>query len=79
MTIFERRGMIMIKMKSVTGLVIGTLLAGNVAYADFGDAVVGGIVGGAVGSVITNEVYNSHRSRPTSTTHHYNKEKICST
>jgi len=52
----------MIKRRRVVTLVIGTLLIGNVAYANFGDAVVGGVVGGAVGSVITNEVYNSNRS-----------------
>jgi peptidoglycan hydrolase-like protein with peptidoglycan-binding domain len=57
----------MIRLKHVNGLVLGTLLAGNVAYADFGDAVVGGLVGGAVGSVITNEVYNSNRSESTTT------------
>jgi len=53
----------MIKIKSVAGLVMGSLLLGNVAHADFGDALVGGVVGGAVGSVITNE-YNRDRSRP---------------
>lgn len=52
----------MIKGRKIAGLVMGSLLIGNVAYADFGDAVVGGLVGGAVGSVITNEVYNSNRS-----------------
>jgi len=55
----------MIKIKSVAGLVMGFLLLGNVAHADFGDAVVGGLVGGAVGSVITNEVYNKNRSQST--------------
>ena len=54
----------MIKIKSIAGLVLGSLLLGNVAHADFGDAVVGGLVGGAVGSVITNEVYNKNRSQP---------------
>jgi peptidoglycan hydrolase-like protein with peptidoglycan-binding domain len=59
-----------------TFLIVGTLLAGNVAYADFGDAVVGGIVGGAVGSVITNEVYNSNRhSNPPQTRHHYKSKR----
>jgi peptidoglycan hydrolase-like protein with peptidoglycan-binding domain len=46
------------KIKSLSLLTAGVLLTGNVAYAGFGDAVVGGVVGGAVGSVITNEVYN---------------------
>ncbi len=50
--------------KSVAGLLIGSLLVGNVAHADFGDAVVGGLVGGAVGSVITNEVYKSNQPKP---------------
>lgn len=47
--------------KSVTGLLMGSLLVVNVAHAGFGDAVVGGLVGGAVGSVITNEVYKSNQ------------------
>jgi peptidoglycan hydrolase-like protein with peptidoglycan-binding domain len=67
----------MIRLKHLNGLVLGTLLAGNVAYADFGDAVVGGLVGGAVGSVITNEVYNSNRSESTTThrRHHKSTQK----
>ncbi len=69
----------MMNYKNVAGLVIGSLLLGNVAYADFGDAVVGGLVGGAVGSVITNEVYNSNRhSAPPPAQHrpkkHYKKK-----
>lgn len=52
------------KINNIAGLLMGTLLAGNVAHADFGDAVVGGLVGGAVGSVITNEVYRSNAPQP---------------
>lgn len=63
-------------MKKISVLTVGTLLAMNVAHADFGDAVVGGIVGGAVGSVITNEVYNSNRhSSPPPAQHHYKSTK----
>jgi len=68
----------MTKIKGVAGLVMGSLLVGNVAYADFGDAVVGGLVGGAVGSVITNEVYNSNRARQAprrTSTRHYRPVK----
>ena len=54
----------MIKIKSIAGLIVGSLLLGNVSHADFGDALVGGVVGGAVGSVITNEVYKSNRAEP---------------
>jgi hypothetical protein len=53
----------MFKRKSLGLLLVGSLLTGNVAYASFGDAVVGGVVGGVVGSVITNEVYNKQRPR----------------
>ena len=49
------------KVKQLSVIAASTLLIGNIAYADFGDAVVGGIVGGAVGSVITNEVYQSKK------------------
>jgi len=61
---------IMITVKHLNGLILGTLLAGNIAYANFGDAVAGGLIGGAVGSVITNEVYNNNRSSTTNTHHH---------
>jgi peptidoglycan hydrolase-like protein with peptidoglycan-binding domain len=54
----------MIKVKNVSALVMGTLLAGSVAHADFADGLVGGLVGGAVGSVITNEVYNANKPAP---------------
>ena len=66
----------MFNMKKISVLTVGSLLAVNVAYADFGDAVVGGLVGGAVGSVITNEVYNSNRasSHPPAQ-HHYRSTK----
>ena len=50
--------------KNMAGLVLGSLLIGNVAYADFADGLVGGIVGGAVGSVITNEVYKANSPQP---------------
>ncbi|WP_373029530.1 peptidoglycan-binding protein [Sulfurovum sp.] len=52
------------KTKSVAGLLMGSLLVGNVAHADFADGLVGGLVGGAVGSVITNEVYKSNAPKP---------------
>ncbi len=42
----------------------GSLLVSGIAYADFGDALIGGVVGGAVGSVITNEVYRSNEPAP---------------
>ncbi len=54
----------MMKMKNLTGMLIGSLLMVNVAQADFADGLVGGLVGGAVGSVITNEVYNSNKPAP---------------
>jgi len=54
----------MIKVKNVSGLVMGMLLASSVAHADFADGLVGGLVGGAVGSVITNEVYNANKPAP---------------
>ncbi len=63
------------KIKSVAGLVMGSLLLGNVAHADFGDALVGGVVGGAVGSVITNEVYKSNRSEPAPARQHRSTKK----
>lgn len=53
----------MFKKNSLAVFVMGTLLTGNVAYASFGDALVGGVVGGVVGSVITNEVYHKKRVR----------------
>ena len=56
------------KTKSVAGLLMGSLLVGNVAHADFADGLVGGLVGGAVGSVITNEVYKSNEPQPAATT-----------
>jgi peptidoglycan hydrolase-like protein with peptidoglycan-binding domain len=49
--------------RELSVLVSSILMISNVAYADFGDAVVGGVVGGAVGSVITNEVYNKNRQQ----------------
>lgn len=54
----------MIKVKNVSALLMGTLLVGSVAHADFADGLVGGLVGGAVGSVITNEVYNANKPAP---------------
>jgi len=51
----------MISKKSAIILLAGSLLTGNIAYASFGDALVGGVVGGVVGSVVTNEVYRSKR------------------
>lgn len=51
------------KVKQLSVLAASAILIGNVAYADFGDAVVGGVVGGAVGSVITNEVYNKNNKQ----------------
>ena len=53
--------------KKSAGIVLAglLLLTGNVAYASFGDAVVGGVVGGVVGSVITNEVYRNNRRHRT--------------
>ncbi len=54
----------MIKVKNISTLVMGSLLIGNVAHADFADGLVGGLVGGAVGSVITNEVYNANKPAP---------------
>ncbi len=55
------------KINSMAGLLMGSLLVGNVAHADFGDALVGGLVGGAVGSVITNEIYDANRPKETAT------------
>ncbi|WP_373034162.1 peptidoglycan-binding protein, partial [Sulfurovum sp.] len=52
------------KINSVSSLLMGSLLVGNIAYADFADGLVGGLVGGAVGSVITNEVYKSNQPQP---------------
>ncbi len=51
----------MLKKKGAVLLLAGSLLTGNIAYASFGDAVVGGVVGGVVGSVITNEIYRGKR------------------
>jgi peptidoglycan hydrolase-like protein with peptidoglycan-binding domain len=50
--------------KNIAGLVLGSMLIGNVVHADFADGLVGGIVGGAVGSVITNEVYKANSPQP---------------
>ncbi len=56
----------MLRKKSAVVLLAGSLLlTGNMAYASFGDAVVGGVVGGVVGSVITNEVYRNNRRHRT--------------
>ena len=57
--------MMMLSRKSAAILLAGSLLTGNIAYASFGDAVVGGVVGGVVGSVITNEIYRNKRSHRT--------------
>ncbi|WP_154806484.1 peptidoglycan-binding domain-containing protein [Sulfurovum lithotrophicum] len=67
----------MFSMKKISISAVSTLLAVNVAYANFGDAVVGGMVGGAVGSVITNEVYNSNRAsnRPPAQRHYKSKKR----
>ena len=56
------------KTKNIAVLLMGSLLVGNVAHADFVDGLVGGVVGGAVGSVITNEVYKSNQPQPAATT-----------
>ena len=63
----------MIGKKSAIVVLAAAVLSGNVAYASFGDAVVGGIVGGVVGSVITNEVY--HGKRRHTTRKRYKKRK----
>jgi len=52
-----------LRKKGAAVLLAGSLLTGNVAYAGFGDALVGGVVGGVVGSVITNEVYRNKHKR----------------
>ena len=67
----------MFTIKKLSVLAISAFVTVNVAYADFGDAVVGGLVGGAVGSVITNEVYNSnrHTSHPPPAQHHSKSTK----
>lgn len=52
------------KRTNISALLMGSLLIGNVAHADFADGLVGGIVGGAVGSVITNEVYKANEPKP---------------
>jgi peptidoglycan hydrolase-like protein with peptidoglycan-binding domain len=57
----------MIKIKSLPIILSSSLLLSGIAYANFGDALVGGAVGGAVGSVITNEVYHSNRNKSTRT------------
>ena len=54
----------MVKMRSLSMILSGSLLVSGIAYADFGDALIGGVVGGAVGSVITNEVYKSNEPQP---------------
>lgn len=54
----------MVKMRSLSMVLSGSLLVSGIAYADFGDALIGGVVGGAVGSVITNEVYRSNEPQP---------------
>ncbi len=68
----------MSKKRSLSMLLTGSLLVSGIAYADFGDALVGGVVGGAVGSIITNEVYNSNRqsqsTQPRSTQRTYKKK-----
>lgn len=65
MSIFKKKGAVL--------LVTGSLLTGNVAYAGFGDSLVGGVVGGVVGSVITNEAYkhrhSTHRTHRSHRTH----------
>ncbi len=61
----------MLKRNGLAVLLAGSLLTGNVAYASFGDAVVGGVVGGVVGSVITNEIY--HKKRPKRKVHRAKK------
>jgi len=72
----DREGEIaMLRKKSAIVLLIGSLLTGNIAYASFGDAVVGGIVGGVVGSVITNEVYHGKRKHRTVRRHRAHKKK----
>jgi len=55
--------------KSYSLILPGLFLTGNMLYANFGDALVGGVVGGAVGSIITNEVYHSNDDRGTHSTH----------
>lgn len=54
----------MVKIKSISGVLMGSLVIGSVAYADFSDGLVGGLVGGAVGSVITNEIYDANKPAP---------------
>jgi len=66
--------MMMKKTRSVAGLLMGSLLVGNVAHADFADGLVGGLVGGAVGSVITNEVYKGNEPKPAATTTNQQKQ-----
>lgn len=65
----------MMRMKNLAAMVIGSLLVGNVAQADFADGLVGGLVGGAVGSVITNEVYNSNKPAPAPAQQHHRSTK----
>jgi len=55
----------MLRKKGAAILIVGALLTGNIAYASFGDAVVGGVVGGVVGSVITNEIYHGKKRHRT--------------
>jgi len=68
----------MLKKKSLVLVMILSLLSGNVAYASFSDAVVGGVVGGVVGSVITNEVYHKkrHRKKRRVKKHHAKKKHV---
>ena len=62
------------RIKKISIFIISGLCLTGSAYADFGDAVVGGLVGGAVGSVITNEVYHSN-SRRSHNIHYSHKHK----
>ena len=64
--------------KSLVVVMIASLLSGNVAYASFSDALVGGVVGGVVGSVITNEVYHKkrHRKKRRVKKHHAKKKYV---
>ena len=61
-------------MKVLGILIIGLGLGSSAAYANFGDALVGGVVGGAVGSVVTNEIYRSNQPPPRSSYRHHRKK-----